>query len=115
MELLKELHTAPLDEAGRHRLRGIYETTIRDLEATLSPSLAAELHRFSSPLAAEGASSEADARVAQAQLVGWLAGLLHMMEAAVITEQLEGLLQRPDKAASETVEGESESPSNRYL
>lgn len=85
-QLLEEVRNAPLDEAGRTRMREIYDISIRELASGLSPDLAAELNRVALPL--EGtAPSEAELRVAQAQLVGWLEGLFHGIQAALFAQQ----------------------------
>jgi hypothetical protein len=80
-QLLEEVRAAPLDESGRARLREIHESSIRELEQGLSPDLRAELHRLSLPFG-DGIPSEAELRIAQAQLVGWLEGLFHGIQAA---------------------------------
>jgi len=86
-ELLDEVRRAPLDEAGRGRLREIYETSVRELAEGLSPDLRDELARLSSPFE-EGTPSDAELRVAQAQLVGWLEGLFHGIQAALFSQQM---------------------------
>src|SRR6476620_9575370 len=73
-QLLEEVKSAPLDEASRTRLAGIYEASIKELEAGLAPELVEELERLSLPFSTE-TPSEAELRIAQAQLVGWLEGL----------------------------------------
>ena len=80
-QLLEEVRAAPLDESGRARLREIHESSITELEQGLSPDLQAELHRLSLPFG-DGVPSEAELRIAQAQLVGWLEGLFHGIQAA---------------------------------
>ncbi len=86
-ELLEEVRRAPLDEAGRSRLREIYETSVRELSACLGEDLGDELARLTSPF--ESASpSEAELRVAQAQLVGWLEGLFHGIQATLFSQQM---------------------------
>src|SRR5580692_957265 len=75
-QLLDEVRAAPLDEASRVRLREIYETSLRELADGLSPELLSELNRLSLPLNSE-VPTEAELRVAHAQLVGWLEGLFH--------------------------------------
>jgi hypothetical protein len=80
-QLLEEVRAAPLDEGGRARLRKIHESSIAELEQGLSPELQAELHRLSLPFG-DGIPSEAELRIAQAQLVGWLEGLFHGIQAA---------------------------------
>src|SRR3954452_16299323 len=75
-QLLEEVRRAPLDEAGRSRLKDIYETSLHELAEGISPDLKDELARLSSPFDSD-TPSEAELRVAQAQLVGWLEGLFH--------------------------------------
>ncbi len=86
-ELLEEVRRAPLDDAGRTRLREIYETSVRELADGLSGDLKAELARLSSPFSAE-TPSDSELRVAQAQLVGWLEGLFHGIQAAIFSQQM---------------------------
>ena len=86
-ELLEEVRRAPLDDAGRVRLREIYETSVRELAEGLSGDLRAELARLSSPFS-DGMPSDAELRVAQAQLVGWLEGLFHGIQAAIFSQQM---------------------------
>jgi len=86
-ELLEEVRRAPLDEAGRIRLREIYETSVRELAEVLSGDLREELSRLSLSFSQE-APSEAELRVAQAQLVGWLEGLFHGIQATIFAQQM---------------------------
>ena len=86
-ELLEEVRRAPLDEAGRIRLREIYETSVRELADVLSGDLREELSRLSLSFSQE-APSEAELRVAQAQLVGWLEGLFHGIQATIFAQQM---------------------------
>jgi hypothetical protein len=86
-ELLEEVRRAPLDDAGRTRLREIYETSVRELAEGLSGDLRAELARLSSPFSAD-TPSDSELRVAQAQLVGWLEGLFHGIQAALFSQQM---------------------------
>ncbi len=79
-QLLDEVRHAPLDEAGRTRLREIYDQSIHELSDGLSPDLVAELERVTIPFDSS-APSEAELRIAQAQLVGWLEGLFHGIQA----------------------------------
>ncbi len=85
-QLLDEARSAPLDEAGRTRLREIYETSVRELSGALSPDLAEELGRVSIPFSAD-VPSESELRIAQAQLVGWLEGLFHGIQASLFAQQ----------------------------
>ncbi|MFP5316936.1 MAG: proteasome activator [Acidimicrobiia bacterium] len=91
-QLLEEVRRAPLDEAGRSRLREIYETSVRELGECLAGELREELARLSSPFESD-VPSEAELRVAQAQLVGWLEGLFHGIQAALFTQQMQAQAQ----------------------
>ena len=86
-QLLEEVRAAPLDEAGRHRLREIHESSIRELEQGLAPELREELDRLTLPFGT-GVPSEAELRIAQAQLVGWLEGLFHGIQTALFAQQM---------------------------
>jgi hypothetical protein len=86
-QLLEEVRAAPLDEAGRARLREIHESSIRELEAGLAPELREELDRLTLPFD-EAVPSEAELRIAQAQLVGWLEGLFHGIQTALFAQQM---------------------------
>jgi len=86
-QLLEEVRQAPLDEAGRVRLREIYEQSVRELASGLSPDLAAEFDRIAMPFD-QPAPSESELRLAQAQLVGWLEGLFHGIQATLMAQQM---------------------------
>jgi len=86
-QLLEEVRQAPLDEAGRARLREIYEISVKELAEGLSPELRDELAQFAMPFNAD-APSEAELRIAQAQLVGWLEGLFHGIQATLFAQQM---------------------------
>jgi hypothetical protein len=86
-QLLDEVKAAPLDEASRARLAGIYESSIKELESGLAPELVEELERLSLPFGSE-TPSEAELRIAQAQLVGWLEGLFHGIQTAIYAQQV---------------------------
>ena len=85
-QLLDEVRQSPLDEKARTRLAEIYETSVKELAEGLSPDLREELGRMSMPLG--DAPSEAELRVAQAQLVGWLEGLFHGIQATLFAQQV---------------------------
>ena len=91
-QLLEEVKSAPLDEAGRARLREIHEQSISELEDGLAPELVDELQRITLPFG-EGAPSESELRIAQAQLVGWLEGLFHGIQAAIYAQQVQAQSQ----------------------
>jgi hypothetical protein len=86
-QLLEEVKAAPLDEASRVRLREIHTSSIKELEDGLAPELVAELERLSLPFASE-VPSEAELRIAQAQLVGWLEGLFHGIQTTLFAQQM---------------------------
>ncbi len=86
-QLLDEVRQAPLDEASRDRIREIYETSVRELAEGLSPDLRDELARLALPFA-DGTPSDAELRVAHAQLVGWLEGLFHGIQATLYAQQV---------------------------
>lgn len=89
-QLLEEVRRAPVDEAGRTRLAEIHSTSLEELSASVSPDLREELGRLTSPfLDAATPPSEAEIRVAQAQLVGWLEGLFHGIQATLFAQQME--------------------------
>jgi hypothetical protein len=85
-QLLDEVRAAELDDAGRERLREIYDQSIAELSGALSDDLAEELDRLASPFGDSPASS-GELRVAQAQLVGWLEGLFHGIQATLFAQQ----------------------------
>jgi hypothetical protein len=86
-QLLEEVRSAPLDEAGRTRLAEIHRRSISELEEGLAPELIEELERITLPFGDE-APSDAELRIAQAQLVGWLEGLFHGIQAALFAQQM---------------------------
>ena len=87
-QLLDEVRAAPLDDRSRSRLRDIHASSIRELADGLSPELRDELARISLPLSEEEIPSDAELRIAQAQLVGWLEGLFHGLQAALMAQQM---------------------------
>ncbi len=87
-QLLEEVRAAPLDEAGRRRLKEIHRRSIIELEDGLAPELRSELERLSLPFGENEIPSEPELRIAQAQLVGWLEGLFHGIQAALVAQQI---------------------------
>jgi hypothetical protein len=86
-QLLEEVRNAPLDEAGRTRLAEIHRRSIAELEQGLAPELIEELDRIVLPFT-DQAPSDAELRIAQAQLVGWLEGLFHGIQTALFAQQM---------------------------
>ncbi len=91
-QLLEEVKAAPLDDAGRARLRDIYVQSVKELQDGLAPELVDELERLSLPFESDS-PSESELRVAQAQLVGWLEGLFHGIQAAMYAQQVQAQQQ----------------------
>ncbi|MCX4747614.1 bacterial proteasome activator family protein [Kitasatospora sp. NBC_01287] len=87
-QLLEEVRAAPLDEASRVRLKNIHASSIKELELGLAPELVAELERLSLPFTEDTIPTEAELRIAQAQLVGWLEGLFHGIQTALFAQQM---------------------------
>jgi hypothetical protein len=87
-QLLEEVRSAPLDEAGRSRLAAIHERSLHELEQGLAPELVDELRRIALPFSAGQTPSDAELRIAQAQLVGWLEGLFHGIQTALMAQQM---------------------------
>lgn len=87
-QLLDEVRSAPLDDASRTRMREIYSKSISELEQGLSGDLRDELERLTLPFDASTVPSDAELRVAQAQLVGWLEGLFHGIQTAIMAQQM---------------------------
>jgi Protein of unknown function (DUF2587) len=95
-QLLEEVRQAPLDDASRARLREIYDTSLVELQEGLSPDLSAELSRMAPPFHPESVPTDAELRVAQAQLVGWLEGLFHGIQATIMAQQMAQRAQLED-------------------
>jgi hypothetical protein len=87
-QLLEEVRAAPLDEASRARLKEIHQSSIKELSSGLAPELRAELERLTLPFSDDSVPSDAELRVAQAQLVGWLEGLFHGIQTALFAQQM---------------------------
>ena len=87
-QLLEEVKAAPLDEASRTRLKEIHTSSIKELEDGLAPELIQELDRLTLPFTDGSAPSEAELRIAQAQLVGWLEGLFHGIQTTLFAQQM---------------------------
>ena len=87
-QLLEEVRAAPLDAKSRARLKEIHQSSIKELEDGLAPELVSELERLSLPFTDDELPSEAELRVAQAQLVGWLEGLFHGIQTTLFAQQM---------------------------
>ena len=119
--LLEEVRQdSELDEPSRDRLREIYETSVAELSTALSPDLRDELGRLAHPFAGTAAPSESELRVAKAQLVGWLEGLFHGIQATLFAQQMAARQQLDEMrrrlpAGSQPGVGEPESRPGTYL
>jgi hypothetical protein len=115
-QLLEEVRTQPLDDASRERLGEIYERSIVELGEALSPDLQQELHNLALPFRDGVVPSDSELRVAQAQLVGWLEGLFHGIQATLFAQQLaarqqlEQMRQLPPGAGGPGMPGQGERP-----
>jgi hypothetical protein len=87
-QLLEEVRAADLDEPSRERLREIYDTSVEELRSALSPDLQEELGRLTHPFAGNTVPTEGELRIAKAQLVGWLEGLFHGIQATLFAQQM---------------------------
>ncbi|MEU4709153.1 MULTISPECIES: bacterial proteasome activator family protein [Nocardia] len=87
-QLLEEVRAAPLDDASRSRLKEIHKSSVRELEQGLAPELREELERLTLPFTDDSVPSDAELRIAQAQLVGWLEGLFHGIQTALFAQQM---------------------------
>lgn len=112
--LLDEARSAPLDEGGRARLREIYEISITELSGALSPDLGGELARMAPPFSAD-LPSESELRIAQAQLVGWLEGLFHGIQASLFAQQAAAAAQLEKMRDRSLNPGRGEPRAGTYL
>lgn len=85
--LLEEVRSTPLDEASRERLAEVYERSVVEVGEALSPDLRQELQALALPFDQDSIPSESELRVAKAQLVGWLEGLFHGIQATLVAQQ----------------------------
>jgi Bacterial proteasome activator len=116
--MLDEARQAPLDEGGRERLAEVHSRSVAELREVLSPDLQEEFSEIMIPLNKTNAS-ESEVRVAQAQLIGWLEGLFHGIQASLWSQQMQAqgqLAEMQNRALSAPTEGdEKEEPTGLYL
>jgi hypothetical protein len=98
-QLLEEVRAAPLDDASRNRLRDIHAASIRELEEGLAPELREELERITLPFTEGETPSDAELRIVQAQLVGWLEGVFHGIQTALFAQQMAARAQLESRRA----------------
>jgi hypothetical protein len=92
-QLLEEVRSAPLDEASRERLKRTHAASLLELKSGLTPDLSAELDRLALPFSDDTTPSDAELRIAQAQLVGWLEGVFHGLQTALMAQQMAARMQ----------------------
>lgn len=105
--MLDEVREAGVDEAGRHRLAAIYENSLEQLHDSLSDDLQEELHSIFQPLHKEE-TSESELRIVQAQLVGWLEGLFHGIQASLFSQQAAAAAQLDEMRKRRALEAASD-------
>jgi hypothetical protein len=103
--LLDEVKDAPLDDASRTRLRAIYAQSIDELAGGLDEDLAKELRRITTPFAVDTTPSDAELRIAQAQLVGWLEGLFQGLQTALVAQHISARINEQGTKAIPKVAG----------
>jgi hypothetical protein len=92
-QLLEEVRATELDDASRRRLKEIHASSLAELESALSPELREELARIIAPFEGDTTPSDGELRIAQAQLVGWLEGLFHGIQTALVAQQMAARMQ----------------------
>ncbi len=107
-QMLEEVRRAPLDDAGRRRLREIHEKSVHELETVLSPELKQELEEVVLPFTSD-TPSESELRLAQAQLVGWLEGLFHGIQATLFAQQA-AAQQQLERMRNQLAAGQGQAP-----
>jgi len=113
--MLEEVRTSELDESGRKRLLAVYGQSINELRDVLSEDLKEEFDSIFIPLEAE-TPTEAELRVAQAQLIGWLEGLFHGIQATLWSQQMSTQAQLEQMRRRRALEAPTEeSHSGLYL
>jgi hypothetical protein len=113
--LLDEARLAQLDDAGRRRLKEIHERSLHELEGILSDDLRQELAEVTLPFSSD-TPSDAELRIAQAQLVGWLEGLFHGIQATLFTQQMQAQQQFEEMRQRRALEpGPGNRPPGAYL
>jgi hypothetical protein len=113
-QLLDEVHNTELDEPGRERLREIYERSLGELGSALSPDLREELERLAPLFDADATPTDVELRIAQAQLVGWLEGLFHGIQATLFAQQM-AARQQLEKIRGQLPAGEPQAAPGTYL
>lgn len=108
--MLEEVRQAPLDEAGRQRLVRIHERSIDELREVLAKDLQQEFDGIFENLQADGIPSESELRIAQAQLIGWLEGLFHGIQASLFSQQMAAQAQLAEMQRRAITQGGGQTP-----
>lgn len=109
-QLLDEVRSMDIDSPTRERLAEIYERSMIELASALSSDLADELRMLALPFREGAVPTDGELRVAKAQLIGWLEGLFHGIQATLFAQQLaarqqlEQMRQLPGAPATAPVE-----------
>jgi hypothetical protein len=111
-QLLEEVRATQLDEAGREGLRAIYDRSVAELSSALSTDLQEELARLAFPFSDEATPTEVELRMAQAQLVGWLEGLFHGIQATLFAQQM-AARQQLERMRGQLPQGPGDAPEAR--
>ncbi len=109
-QLLEEVRNSELDEASRERLAELYERSVIEVSEALSPDLQEELRSLALPFEHDEVPSEAELRVAKAQLVGWLEGLFHGIQASMAAQQAMAQVQAAQQQQRAIAGGATGSP-----
>jgi hypothetical protein len=112
-QLLEEVRQAPLDEASRERLAEIYERSVVEVSEALSPDLQEELRMLALPFDDDEIPSDSELRIAKAQLVGWLEGLFHGIQASLVAQQMVARQQLEQMRQIGPGQGDGEHPGQR--
>lgn len=112
--MLDEVRRAPLDEEGRIALRRVHDQSVRELEEVLSPVLRDELAEVAVAFSSD-VPTESELRVAQAQLVGWLEGLFHGIQATLFTQQAAAQAQLDEMRRQRVIDGADSATPGQYL
>ena len=86
--LLEEARSAGLDEGGRRKLMEIHDKSLAELREVLSSDLLEEFDDMFESVRSDEVPSESVLRIAQAQLIGWLEGLFHGIQASLASQQM---------------------------
>ena len=114
-QLLEEVRGTQLDEPSRERLAEIYERSIVEISSALSPDLVEELHMLALPFKDGEIPSDGELRVAKAQLVGWLEGLFHGIQATLFAQQIAARQQIEQMRQIPPGNGVQPGPGGTYL